>query len=250
MIKFHYRVTKYDSSLRDAHDFYGREEWFGWYDIGAEIGGHVLTEDEYQAVENKYLYAAEAFIQEAGAERLTAYDVTGTEVAEGASLTIDQAIELVRLMLREEPVSARLEVADRFYLHVGDRMNMWIGSDRACPTAVSEAERIELFVDEGVVSPVWSETPADRHWWLEEGDPVRWQLAAFARDGGEPAGVHAIPADRVADLRRLFPAKRYDPGFLDRYPVGETLRGPVGQVLQLPLDPGLDYVVGSVSAAE
>jgi hypothetical protein len=115
---------------------------------------------------------------------------------------------------------------------------------------VSEAERIGLFVDEGVVSPVWSETPADRHWWLEEGVPVRWQLAAFARDGGEPAGVHAIPADRVADLRRLFPAKRYDPGFLDRYPVGETLRGPVGQVLQLPLDPGLDYVVGSVSAAE
>lgn len=248
MIEFHYRVTKYDSSLRDAHDFYGREEWFGWYDIGEEIGGHVLTEEEYQEVENKYLYAAETFIQESGVERLVAYDVSDTrgELVEGASLTVDQAIELTRLMLREESVSARLEAGDRFYLHVGDRMNMWVGTERSCPNAVAEAKRIGLFVDEGVSSPIWDETPADRHWWLEEGAPVRWQLAAFARDSGEPAGTVEIPAERVGDLHRLFPAKRYDPLFRDRYPVTEALRARVGELLQVSLDPALDYVVGTV----
>src|SRR6266545_3271183 len=36
-----------------------------------EIDGHVLTEDEFDATVNKYLYAFEAFTQESGVTRLT-----------------------------------------------------------------------------------------------------------------------------------------------------------------------------------
>ena len=124
---------------------------------------------------------------------------------------------------------------------------MWIGSERECAYAVSEAKRIGLFVDEGIASPLSSESSADRHWWLKEGAPVKWHLASFARGSGEPAGVQEIPAERVGDLRRLFPAKRYDPDFRDRYPVDDALRAQVGKVLQVVLDPELDYVVSSYS---
>lgn len=39
MIRAFYRVTKYDSSFRDERDFYRRNDWLGYYDVGEEIEG-------------------------------------------------------------------------------------------------------------------------------------------------------------------------------------------------------------------
>src|SRR6266511_3987711 len=114
MIAYLYRVTKYDSGYRDMLGTYLRDEWTSRRDIGREIDGHVLTEDEFDATVNKYLYAFEAFTQESGVTRLT---VVG----------LDEAVELVRRMLRGDTQAPALEDGDRFYVHVGDNMYMWIG---------------------------------------------------------------------------------------------------------------------------
>jgi hypothetical protein len=194
----------------------------------------------------------ETFLREAGVDELIAHDVSDAKktrpgLFEGVHLTADAVVDLAREMLREDPVSARLEAEGRFYLHVGDRMNMWIGTDRECPNAVAETRRIGLFVDEGMSSPDWDETPADRHWWLEEGAPIRYSLDSFARGDGEPLGSREIPADRVDALRRLFRPKRYDPNFRDRYAVGDEERTGVATILEVDLDPTVDYVVNTYS---
>jgi hypothetical protein len=252
MIQFLYRVTKYDTVFRDEHDFYRRNEWLGYYDVGEEIEGHVLTEDEYLEVENRYLYAVETFLREAGVEELVAHDVNDVkglrpELFEGALYSVDEAIGLAREILREEPFYARLEAEGRFYLHVGERMYMWIGTDRECPHAVAEARRIGLFVEEGVPSPEWNEPASERHYWLRDGAPVRYRLLSTDRTTGEILGSVEIPEERVDALRRLFRPKRYDPHFRDRYVVGDGERAEAAAVLEADLNPDVDYVISTYS---
>jgi len=68
---FEYRVTKYDPANRDAQGAYTREEWSAVSDIGHAFAGVVLTEPEYQRVEDAYVLAALAFLQETGVLSLT-----------------------------------------------------------------------------------------------------------------------------------------------------------------------------------
>jgi hypothetical protein len=58
---FEYRVTKYDPAFRDARGAYTRVEWTSVGDIGTSFGGVVLTEAEYQRVEDAYIAAALGF---------------------------------------------------------------------------------------------------------------------------------------------------------------------------------------------
>ncbi len=135
MIAYLYRVTKYDSGYRDMLGTYLRDEWTSRRDIGREIDGHVLTEDEFDATVNKYLYAFEAFTQESGVTRLTVVGLdedwaTGPPwdaLRNGSTVSLDEAVELVRRMLRGDTQAPALEDGDRFYVHVGDNMYMWIG---------------------------------------------------------------------------------------------------------------------------
>ena len=50
-----YRVTKYNPKNRDDQGRYLASEWTSIFDIGRKYCGHVLTEKEYEKVENSYL---------------------------------------------------------------------------------------------------------------------------------------------------------------------------------------------------
>ena len=63
------RVTKYNSAYRESIDTYLRDEWTSASDIGGEIGGYALTEDEFDATVNKYLYAVQAFAEGSGTDQ-------------------------------------------------------------------------------------------------------------------------------------------------------------------------------------
>ncbi len=253
MVANHYRVTKYNPSFRDRNDMYFGDEWTDRHDIGSDLDGHVLTEDEFEATINKYLYAVEAFAHESGVSQLTVVDLVNgpftdkppwASLRKGSTVTLDTAVELVRSMLQGWVLGPKLEEGDRFYIHVGDRMYMWIGSDVECVKATAEAERIGLFVEPGQVSwrlPDLSD-PADRFHWLREGKPVRHILDSF-----DPAGTdqfrHDIPDDKMPALRALFTRKPDDPNFHDIYEIDESRRARVSDILGIPLDPALDHAL-------
>ncbi|MFC8286935.1 hypothetical protein [Streptomyces cyaneofuscatus] len=54
---------------------------------------------------------------------------------DGAVVSLDVALELVRAMLRDNGAWCRLEVEDRFTVHVGWDQYLYIGSDRPCERA-------------------------------------------------------------------------------------------------------------------
>ncbi len=250
MVAHHYRVTKYDPGFRDRIDSYLRDEWTSRRDIGTEIDGRLLTEDEFEGTINRYLYTVEAFAHESGVTHLTVADlVEGVDtrqppwvsLSDGATVPLDTAVELVRSMLRGEVLGPKLEDGDRFYVHVHDHMYMWIGSDVECVKATAEAERIGLFVEPDM--PSWQlPDPADRFWWLREGLPVRHILTSHDRRSADFHRVD-IPDDKVPALQVLFTRNPDDPNFYDSYEIDESRRAPVSEILGVPLDPAVEYTL-------
>jgi hypothetical protein len=156
----HYRVTKCDPAFRDQWGAYTRDEWVTVTEIGRDIGGHVLTEQEFHDTVNKYLYAAEAFARESDVTELTLkrffqgedYADRWGHLQTGDQVSLGDAIEMMRAMLEGYDLLAILESED-FFVHAGYDMYMWIGSHVDCVKATAEAQRIGLFVEPGIVSP-------------------------------------------------------------------------------------------------
>jgi hypothetical protein len=147
---FEFRVTKYDPANRDCRGAYARDEWTSVSDIGRAFAGVVLTEAEYQRVEDAYATSAVAFLREAGVSALV---VAGLEnhaavplpFANGSSLGLSEVGEAVRRVLREE-FWCRLEGAGAF-VHVGWDYYMYVGVPGPCPSAATLARQLGLFVE-------------------------------------------------------------------------------------------------------
>jgi len=150
-----YRVTKYNPDLRDVRGAYIVSEWTSIKDIGRTFGGVVLTEHEYRRVEQAYIDSALAFLREGG---LTALTVEGLEnhkrvaanVKEGSVLSVEQAGDVIRQMLREE-FWCRLEAREGF-VHCGWDYYMYVGVPHRCAAAEQLAENLGLYTEE-VASP-------------------------------------------------------------------------------------------------
>lgn len=152
-MRYKYRITKYDPALRDEDGAYRRDEWTSRSDIGRPFDGEVLTEAGYQAVEDAYLYAVEAFLTEAGVDRLTLRGIENPReapvpawLAEGALLSIPQCVDFARMALRES-LWGRLEISGRAYVHFGYDCYMYVGVPARCPAAIAETQRRGLFVE-------------------------------------------------------------------------------------------------------
>jgi hypothetical protein len=145
---FEFRVTKYNPVHRNRRGHYTRDEWICASQIGQVFGGVVLTEAEYQRVEDAYATAAVEFLREAETPALS---VAGLEnhagvplsFAEGASLGLAEVGGVIRQLLRGE-FWCRLEGAEAF-VHVGYDYYMYVGVPVACPGAVALARRLGLF---------------------------------------------------------------------------------------------------------
>ncbi|MGC4910951.1 S1 RNA-binding domain-containing protein [Streptomyces cyaneofuscatus] len=99
---------------------------------------------------------------------------------DGAVVSLDVALELVRAMLRDNGAWCRLEVEDRFTVHVGWDQYLYIGSDRPCERASARTRRLGLFPERLDSSPYAVETggedvqrPADEAFWAGLGRMVR-----------------------------------------------------------------------------
>ncbi|WP_051781986.1 MULTISPECIES: S1 RNA-binding domain-containing protein [unclassified Streptomyces] len=116
---------------------------------------------------------------------------------DGAHVSLDVGLELLRAMLLREGPWCRLHAEDGFFLHVGERHDLYIGAGRAHAEAAAYARRAGLTVEPVARSPY---DPA-----LDETDPRPPANGAFWR------AVHRLVAEYggvlveeryVADARR------------------------------------------------
>ncbi|MFF0295789.1 S1 RNA-binding domain-containing protein [Kitasatospora sp. NPDC004614] len=184
MPAFVHRVTKYDPANRDER-------------------GHYLADDDTDSdrgpIEAAYLQAVVAFAEECGVDRLTigrpeaaffASPEDGGRLEglfpglhgfhDGAEVSLETALELVRMMLRGGEGWCLLEAGDRFFVHIGWDQYMYIGTDRPCERAVARVRRLGLFPEPIPESPHSEESdepgeqrPADEEFWAR----VHWLVA-------------------------------------------------------------------------
>src|SRR5262249_58385011 len=118
-----YRVTKYDPADRD--------------ELGRYTGPENIYSD-HGPVEAAYLEAVAAFAAESGVDRLAVREPEGHGVAgvlheedyhDGAEVTVDAGLELVRAMLRDK-LWGPPETGGRFLAHAGGGPYLYIGSHR------------------------------------------------------------------------------------------------------------------------
>ncbi|WP_241194102.1 hypothetical protein [Streptomyces sp. SID10115] len=88
------------------------------------------------------------------------------------------ALELTRVMLREQGAWCRLETGDAFAVHVGWDQYVYVGSDRPCAEAVARTRELGLFAERIGDSPYVAEPEvteaADESFWTS----VRAELVA------------------------------------------------------------------------
>jgi hypothetical protein len=142
----HLRITKYSPEYRDEQGGYLRNEWTSATDIGRTFVDGVLTLEEYLTVENAYVNAVKAIMNQLHLDKAT---IRGLEIygdldalspvlrCDKTSLRLDsiydgmivsgQALEdVVRLCLREI-IWCRLEGEKEFYVHFGYEYYMYAG---------------------------------------------------------------------------------------------------------------------------
>ncbi|MGQ0844385.1 MAG: hypothetical protein ACT4QF_09635 [Sporichthyaceae bacterium] len=168
---FVHKVTKYDPAHFGANGYEGAED--------------CLANDPL--VEQAYVDSIADFAAAAGVTRLALRDVAffdggrirGVAQAEddllailagghlalynGVEVDIRTALELVRVMLRGSSFWARLEAADRFFVHVGWDMYTYVGTDRLYTDPVDSTRMRGLFPEAIERSPYDPELDEDDH---------------------------------------------------------------------------------------
>ncbi|MER6956378.1 S1 RNA-binding domain-containing protein [Streptomyces sp. NPDC000618] len=190
MPPFVHRITKYDPADRDEHGHY--------------IGSEEPTSDR-GAVESAYLQAVAAFAAAAGVDQLAIREPQipgpahfGLEPAveghglrglfppdlsgfhDGAEISLSVGLELVRAMLRDNGAWCRLEVEDRFAVHVGWDQYVYVRTDKPSESALAHTRALGLFPERLQASPYEADfdepgvqRPADDDFWAR----LRWSVA-------------------------------------------------------------------------
>jgi hypothetical protein len=158
---FSYRITKYNPAYRNSQGHYLKNEWILYADIGKEFDDGVLTLEQYLKVENAYVDAILSFMECLGIETLhvTALEKNVTprrnelfslsffNNLENGSVLNTQLIKVVTAMILRNYLWCKFE-APGMYVHFGWDYYMYIGSAKACKTAIRSIEKSGLFVEE------------------------------------------------------------------------------------------------------
>ncbi|MFC8143713.1 RNA-binding protein [Streptomyces paradoxus] len=186
MLTYVYRITKYDHAHRDEQGRYtGPED----------------TVSDHGEVEAAYLQAVAAFAVDSGIAHLAVREPQVPSLAhfgveppvdgfgleglfpsgrdgfhDGARVPLDSALELVRVMLRDNGAWCRLEAQGRFAVHVGWDQYLYISSSRPCEEALAVTRELGLFPERLDASPYafeaeeeeqYIQRPADDDFWAD-----------------------------------------------------------------------------------
>jgi small subunit ribosomal protein S1 len=235
-----YRVTKYDPADRD--------------ECGRYVGSADAVSD-HGLVEAAYLAAVAAFAADTGVTPLAIRepavggfvnfglephivghglaglfpgDLTGYH--DGAEITVQTALELVRAMLRDEGAWCRLEVEDRFLAHIGYDQYLYLGSDRPCEDALAGIRVLGLFPERIDRSPHAFEPDAERQ--RRPAGDAFWARVAEFTAAGQAGLLEENPVEGISHWHRLTGVP------IERLRAGLTPRARVGIWPGLSPDPG------------
>jgi hypothetical protein len=152
-MRYPYRITKYNPALRDANGVFKGDDWTACSDVGRAFGGVVLTQAEYQRIEDAYAFAVDSLLRAAKVDSL---QLRGLEnrgnsqlpnfVKLEADLDVTQCAEFARIALREQ-AWGKLVAPGRAYVHFGYDYYMYVGLPVLCVQAVAAVRQRGLFVE-------------------------------------------------------------------------------------------------------
>lgn len=213
MLPYVYRVTKYDPADRDEHGSYvgtepavsdhGPVEAAYLQAVAAfaeNTGVHHVAIREPQIASCLVDFGAESAIEGHGLAGLFPPDLAGFH--DGARVSLDLGLALVRVMLRGNGAWCRLEVESRFSVHVGWDQYLYIGSSKPCQQALVRTRALGLFPERLDASPYdaafddepGEQRPADEIFWAQ----VRWYMAM-----GQAAILEETYVDNATRWHRL-----------------------------------------------
>lgn len=145
------RITKYNPCQRNAQGHYLLNEWTEFSDIGKEFEKGVLTTEQYENVESKYIESALGFLTEAGIGYLRARSVENHQnfsdaPAEGERIATADLKAAFRNVLRNK-YWCKFE-AEHGFVHFGYDFYMYIGTSVDCEAAQKSAVLRGLFVEQ------------------------------------------------------------------------------------------------------
>uniref|UniRef100_A0AAU2JY40 RNA-binding protein n=1 Tax=Streptomyces sp. NBC_00049 TaxID=2903617 RepID=A0AAU2JY40_9ACTN len=224
---FVYRITKYDPADRDEHGHY--------------TGAEDVTSD-HGPVESAYLQAVAAFAEGCGISHLAIREpqITGpvhfgvepavdghglaglfppdlTGFHDGAEVSLDVALELVRAMLRDNGAWCRLEAEDAFAVHVGWDQYVFVSGHGPCDSALALTRKLGLFPEPLPSSPYAADydepgvqRPADADFWAQLLELVAGQAALLEEVYVDNASRwHRLTEESLDSVRaRLTPRAR------------------------------------------
>jgi hypothetical protein len=152
-MRYQFRLTKYDPSLRDPGGAYLREEWTSFSDVGHTFGGVRFDQDDYLRVEKAYLSALESLIREAGLKGLELRELESASkkplpsfIVSGRILSIAECIKFAKLALREQ-LWGKLVLPGIAYVHFGWDFYVYVGLPKCRSETVERIQSTGLFVE-------------------------------------------------------------------------------------------------------
>lgn len=173
----HYRITKYDPKNRNEKGHYLYDHWTEFGDIGKTLAGEHVTIDKYLNVESDYIHAVREILKENNLEylRVVGFDKKQFKrsikafkgkwshkpvyenmlLSEDKKVSIDE-IELICQMNFRYYCHIELEIKDKFYVHFGFDMYMYVGAPNISDQLLKKINSTSVFVEE-CISPYFFE---------------------------------------------------------------------------------------------
>lgn len=173
----HYRITKYDPKNRNEKGHYLYDHWTEFGDIGRTLEGELVTIEKYLTVESDYINAVIQILKENNIEylrvigldkKILKYSLNEDKgkwfhrdefetinLFEDKKVTIDE-IEIICQMNFRYYCGVSLEIKDKFYIHFGYDMYMYVGKIYISDVLINKLNSTSVFVEE-CYSPYYSE---------------------------------------------------------------------------------------------
>ncbi|ATL48197.1 hypothetical protein COR50_14070 [Chitinophaga caeni] len=156
------RITKYNPIYRDTSGRFLKDEWTSYTDVGENIGGKVLSIEEYLKVEGAYINAVDLFFKELGItqflvlklekygiENLASEDIKNYKEAINEQVySLDKLSMIVRMNLRAYIWCELVSLDKKSRVEFGYDYYMYFISNKKIESSLwSKIEKLGLFVD-------------------------------------------------------------------------------------------------------
>lgn len=165
IIKYQWRITKYNPAYRNEYGAYMKEEWISSFDIGKSV-----TLEDYLKIETAYVDTVMKFSEANQIDFVRILKVTHIDKNKN-SILYDKDIEALPLQddcevpASQVPLLAKMTLRDYihcnfitedFFVHFGDDYYMFIGSNSYHEEPLQFARAHNLFVED-MISPFYVE---------------------------------------------------------------------------------------------